>query len=340
MTLLLGMDIGGTSSRVIVADLNGRVHGTGRAGGGNPVSRGSAGITAIRDALRAALATVDPADVRAAVFGFAGGDVATRDPEIARRLRAGWRQAGLLCTPTMVSDVTLAYVSGTDAADGTVVVSGTGAAAAAIRDRTLVRRADGHGWLLGDHGSGFWIGREAVRAVLTTIDRHGALSELNRQVLRDLGVPYADRRADDQSLTNATIEAAHRIPPAELARLAPLVLSAAESGDPEATLMCNLAAEHLSASVNIIRQPGATSPIVVGGSMLTTSNPLSRAMRASLGKTWPHAKIRTAGEGAAAAAWLAVRQLPEGAALASRTLHRRLLPRRSARTSVSETYLV
>jgi glucosamine kinase len=205
------------------------------------------------------------------------------------------------------------------------VVSGTGAVAAAIRDRTIMRSADGHGWLLGDHGSGFWIGREAVRATLTTIDRRAALSELNLQVLRDLGVPLAPQRAGDQTLISATIAAAHRIPPADLAGLAPLVLTAAEGGDPEAMLISNRAAEHLAASVNVIRQPGATSPIVLGGSMLTASNPLSRAMRISLGKTWPDAEIRTAGEGAAAAVWLASRQLSEGLALAPRTLHRRLL---------------
>ncbi|MFD1542702.1 N-acetylglucosamine kinase [Nonomuraea guangzhouensis] len=325
VTLVLGMDIGGTSSRALVADVEGHVRGAGQAGGGNPISRGLAGITAIRDALRAATAGVDPADIKAAVFGLAGGEVAMRTPEIVQALETGWRQAGLLCTPAMVSDVTLAYVSGTDAADGTVVVSGTGAVAAAIRDRTVMRAADGHGWLLGDHGSGFWIGREAVRAVLITLDRDGSLSELNRQVLRDLGVPDADRLAGGRTLTNAIIETAHRIPPPELARLAPLVLTAADGGDQEATLITRRAADHLTASVNVIRQPGATSPIVLGGSLLTTPNPLSRALRTSLGRTWPDTKISTSGEGAAAAAWLASRHLPDISALASRQLYTRLL---------------
>ncbi|WP_433508972.1 N-acetylglucosamine kinase [Nonomuraea sp. CA-143628] len=333
VTLVLGMDIGGTSSRVIVADLFGRLRGVGRAGGGNPVSRGPAAITAIRDALCAALVAVDPADVKAAVFGLAGGDVAVHDPEIAQALRAGWRQAGLRCTPTMVSDVTLAYVAGTDSAEGSVLVSGTGAVAAAIRERTIVRCADGHGWLLGDLGSGFWIGREGIRATLAAMDRCHPPSDLHREILHALGVAHAERRT--LASTSATIDAAHRMPPAELAKLAPLILTAAEGGNVEARLIARRAAEHLTASLNAIRILGATSPIVLGGSLLTTANPLSQAVRASVRKVWPDAEIHRAGGGAAAAAWLAARRLSGVPALESHALYTRLLgaepipPRRS-----------
>ena len=52
MTLVLGMDVGGTSSRALVADLTGRVLGIGRGGGGNPVSRGI-GLQSMADRLEA-----------------------------------------------------------------------------------------------------------------------------------------------------------------------------------------------------------------------------------------------------------------------------------------------
>jgi glucosamine kinase len=323
--LLLGMDIGASSSRALVADVEGRLRGAGHAGGGNPIARGTAGITAIRDALRTALSAVDSADVRAAVFSLAGGDVATRDPCVARAIQATWHQAGLSCTPVMVSDVTLAFVSGTETPSGSVVVSGTGAAAAAVRNRTTTRYADGHGWLLGDHGSGFWIGRAAVRVTLTRTDREAKLSQLDKQILRELGVAQNTTQLGGRALTNAIIDAVHQTPPVELAKIAPLVLAAAETGDRQADLVARQAAEHLSTAVSMIRPRRATSPIVLGGSLLTGPNPVSHAIRAALAATWPGASVSTARAGAAAAAWLASRQLPRNPALTSRTLYTRLM---------------
>ncbi|MET8996009.1 BadF/BadG/BcrA/BcrD ATPase family protein [Amycolatopsis sp. NPDC004169] len=304
--LVLGMDIGGTSSRALVADVDGTVLGTGVAGGGNPVAHGARALAAIRDALRAALAGVDPADVEAAVFGWAGGDVAMRDPEIGPAVRAGWQQAGLRCVPAMVSDVTLAYVSGTDATDGTVLVAGTGAVAAAMGDRVIARCTDGHGWLLGDRGSGFWLGRKAVQATLAALDRGGPLSGLDLEVLRALGVP----RGRGRLRVDATIEAVHRRPPVALAELAPIVLAAADAGHQDAVLLTTRAARHLTASVRRVRDLGATTPVVLGGGLLATPSPLSRTVRAAVARQWPDAEITTAGNGAAAAAWLASAALP------------------------------
>lgn len=307
-TLVLGMDIGGTATRSLVADVDGRVLGTGRAGGGNPVSCGASGLVAIRAALGDALASVDPSLVVAGVYGFAGGDVAVQDPSVVAALAAGWRDAGLRCTPVMVADATLAFVAGTPAADGSVLIAGTGTVAADMRDRDVARTEDGHGWLLGDDGSGFWLGREAVRATIRRADRRGALTSLGRAVLADLGVP-PDLGVPE--LTNATVAAAHRIRPVDLARLAPLVLAAASAGEEDALEITGRAAALLVATLRAVRPGGATSPIVLSGGLLTASNPLSLAVRTSCAASWPDTEIHAAGPTAAAAAWLASRQLPE-----------------------------
>ncbi|WP_228564599.1 BadF/BadG/BcrA/BcrD ATPase family protein, partial [Catenulispora rubra] len=85
-----------------------------------------------------------------------------------------------------MSDVTVAFAAGTPAPDGTLLVSGTGAVAARMHDRLPVHFRDGYGWLLGDEGSGFWIGRQAARAALAAADGRRPMAELATSVLARL----------------------------------------------------------------------------------------------------------------------------------------------------------
>jgi N-acetylglucosamine kinase-like BadF-type ATPase len=314
--LLLGMDVGGTSTRTLVSDVDGRVVGTGLAGGGNPVACGAAGIAAIRSSLRDALADVDPGQVAAGVYGLAGGDVAVQDPAIVAALAETWQQAGLRCTPVMVADATLAFVSGTPARDGSALIAGTGSVAAAIHDRATTQTADGHGWLLGDDGSGFWLGREAVRTTVRRADRRDPLTSLNHAVLRNLAVLATTA----PELTNATIAAVHALRPVDLARLAPLVLAEAAAGEPDALAITDRAAALLVDTLRAVRPAGATTPIVLSGGLLTGEHPLADAVRTHCATTWPAADRHTAGPTAAAAAWLASRQLPDPPAALYRAL--------------------
>ena len=76
--LVMGVDVGGTSTRVLVASVDGETRGHGRAAGGNPtawpVDQAAASLAA---AVSAALEGVEPAAVRAVGLGMAGGG--TRD---------------------------------------------------------------------------------------------------------------------------------------------------------------------------------------------------------------------------------------------------------------------
>ncbi|MGH3646805.1 MAG: N-acetylglucosamine kinase, partial [Micromonosporaceae bacterium] len=216
--LVLGLDIGGTSSRALLADSHGRRLGTGTAAGGNPTSHHeSAAFTAIASAIRDALSGVDPSRVASAAIGMAGvGRLA--EPAVREQFEIMWRETGLRCDYQAVGDAVVAFAAGTPEPDGTLLLAGTGAIAAQLRDRDLYRISDGHGWLLGDLGSGFWLGREAVRAVLAHLDGWRPSSALIRQVHRELlgTEPPAPHR--DASV--AVVNAVRREPPVALARLA------------------------------------------------------------------------------------------------------------------------
>jgi glucosamine kinase len=310
-TVVVGLDIGGTSTRATAVTLDGVRLGTGRAGGGNPTTHGAERAAAeLLAALRSALADVDPARVRTGAIGLAGAGRLLADPQGRAAFDRAWSEAGLRCPYAVHGDALVAYASGTAAPDGTVLIAGTGAIAAQVRNLRLDRVADGHGWLLGDAGSGFWLGREAVRRLLSDLDSAVPPGELGRRVLTEL-TGSADVAERPRATADAVVQAVTRRPPVELARLAPLVVTAARDGEQVAAALIAAAAARLAESVGRIRPAGATDPVVLGGGLLTGGTPLAEAVRPELARRWPGAPLRPAGDGAAAAAWLAARDLPE-----------------------------
>ncbi|WP_446215834.1 N-acetylglucosamine kinase [Micromonospora sp. IBHARD004] len=309
--VVVGLDVGGTSTRAAALSLDGVRLGSGRAGGGNPTSHGAErAAVELSAALRAALAEVDPSRVRAGAIGLAGAGRLLADPAGRAAFDRAWHDAGLRCPYAVHGDALVAYASGTAVPDGTVLIAGTGAIAAQVRDLRLDRTADGHGWLLGDAGSGFWLGREAVRRLLADLDQARPPGALATRVLAEL-TGTAEVAARPRATAEAVVQAVTRRPPVELAGLAPLVVAAAADGEPSGLDLVAEAAALLAESVNRIRPAGASDPVVLGGGLLTGDTPLAAAARAELARRWPDAPLRTAGDGAAAAAWLAARDLPE-----------------------------
>jgi N-acetylglucosamine kinase-like BadF-type ATPase len=262
--MYLGVDAGGTNTRAVLVDAEGTVLGSGKAAGANPVTHGveHAGRQ-LESALRQALGHHSAAGVTAAVIGLAGGPTAGR-PLIDEVTRLA-RELGLRVDPHVVSDVEVSFAAGSDSPNGVLVLSGTGAAAAELRDWRNVRHVDGNGWLVGDEGSGFWIGRQAVRAVLRMIDGRGRPTKLADVVTYAL--------AAEQDVTS--LEAAvYNEPPVRLAALAPLVTSLYRDDSVAAEIVTE-AAELLLAAVAALDPVGAGyREVVLGGGLLLADGPL------------------------------------------------------------------
>ena len=313
---VLGGDLGGTSTRILVVGADGTEHGRGVTGGGNPTTDPAGAADALGAALRAALAGLDPARVQAAVLGVAGGS-ALRTPAVASHFGAVWAAAGLGCDPGFVPDLEVAFASGTPQPDGSVLVAGTGAAAGSVAGRRLTRTADGHGWLLGDDGSGFWLGREAVRAALRTLDAGTRPGPLVDSVLRELGAaaPEAARQRD------RVIQVVNSRPGVQLSALAPLVTAAYRAGDPQAVSIVERAAAALAATLGLIRDPAESTPDVLAGSLAVDQSPVGAVLRALLSARWAGV-VLPARTGVGGAAWLALAALDP--ALATPETHARL----------------
>lgn len=292
--LLLGADVGGTATRVGLATVSGEVLGLVSGPAGNPNSVGlEVSAERIRTAAEQCLAQYAPEarnSVRAAVIGLAGGARADET------FLSAALPADLGVRPRLVSDLSVAFSSATPASEGYVLVAGTGAVAGRILDGELRERRDGWGWLLGDEGSGFWLGREAVRATLARLqagDRPiGALAEAVVAVVgtRD---PVA------------IVQRCYANPPVWLAGFAELVSRHAD--DPVAAGIAEQAADHLVATLFGLHLEPAL-PVVLAGSVATRTGPvraaLGRRLRAEL--TNP---VLTAESGVVGALWLAVAEI-------------------------------
>ncbi|TWF77140.1 N-acetylglucosamine kinase-like BadF-type ATPase [Pseudonocardia hierapolitana] len=299
MALYVGMDAGGTRSRAAVLDASGALRGTAVGLGANPVSHvPERAFDALAGTLRAALDGLPASDVRGLVLGLAGAGTSGRIA-VADLARA----AGLACPAHAVGDVVTAFAAGTAEPDGTVLVSGTGATAVRIVGRCEAAVADGNGWLLGDDGSGLWLGREAVRAALAALDGRGAPTTLLTAVTAALlGAPLATGAGREGA--ERVVAAVHGEPPIALARLAPLVSAAAAAGDGVAGGIVARAADALVGAVAAVRASTERTPIVLAGSVVAGPTPVADRTRDALAERWPGC-VRMAGDPAKAAAWLA-----------------------------------
>lgn len=323
--LVLGGDLGGTSTRIVIADPEGNVVGRGAAAGGNPTSHPASAAANFGQALHAAVAGLDPTAVKAAVIGMAGS-VALGRPDVQAQFDAAWAGAGLTSKPDVIGDLEVAFASGTPEPDGTVLIAGTGTNAGLMRDHQLIRTADGHGWLLGDDGSGFWLGREAVRSVLRALDLGESIGLLGKAVVRAI-LPDRDEqtvviREGYDALRDDLIRTVNSRPPVQLAELARTVAAAYEQNDDTAHALVKRAADLLTETVARLRTTDDRGPLVLAGSVAGESSPVGRLIRETLRQHFS-GEVLTARDGVGGATWLALGALDP--ALATRANHTRLV---------------
>ena len=186
--------------------------------------------------------------IRLVVLAMAGAGSTSVAAEIRRRL-AG---IGLDAPLVFESDLLATYFSGTHRPDGYAVIAGTGAGAIRVEDGRQVAVADALGWLLGDEGSGFWIGQRVVRAALADLDGRGPSTALTPLLLARLGVP-APSDAGDREPIMAVVRALYAGPPVRLADYAGLVFEV--NGDETADRILDDAAAALARTLAAVRSP-------------------------------------------------------------------------------------
>jgi glucosamine kinase len=275
-TGLVAVDAGGTSTRAVVVRPPGQCLGYAVAGSGNPVAVGpETAAASVAESVTAALGMAEVAStrVRQVVLAMAGAGSTSVAAEIRRRL-AG---IGLDAPLVFESDLLATYFSGSFRPDGYAVIAGTGAGAIREQGRQ-VAVADGLGWLLGDEGSGFWIGHRVVRAALADLDGRGPTTALTPLVLVRLGVP-APSGAGDREPIAAVVRALYAGPPVRLADYAGLAFEV--DADASAERILDDAATALARTLTAVQTPSVAGPVVLGGGILGRAPQLADRLAAA-----------------------------------------------------------
>ena len=179
--LILGMDGGGTQTRVLLADLLGEGVGTGLSGPCSlaamlPGDALTSALAAIDDALKEAGA--DRADVVALCAGVAGVSHSGHRAQFLSHLRNSFPHASVTVEP----DYAIALAGGTSGEPGVLVIAGTGSVAYGENACGVTHKTGAYGYLIDDGGSGYGVGRAALAAVMQAADGTGPATTLTARV--------------------------------------------------------------------------------------------------------------------------------------------------------------
>ncbi len=281
---VLGIDAGGTKTVCLLADEDGRVLASARGDGANLRTAGELGVEKVLHTVMAEVLAGHDVAPAAICLGIAGVD---READ-GRTMRAIMRRIALKTRTLIVNDALVALVAGVGDGPGVVVISGTGSIVYGRDDRNRAARAGGWGHVLGDEGSGYWIGRRALAAVMRQADGRGRATALADRLLRRLGLSSV---AD---LVPLVYDRGMPLP--EIAALGAVVDDARRAGDPEAAaILDEAAAELVLAAGSVVSRLGirdAAFPFLLAGGMFQGVPALADDVGRRLGDLAPHASVR------------------------------------------------
>lgn len=274
----IGIDGGGSTLRIAVVNARMGQLSAIRAGSVNPSVVGlDAARERIQVGIRAALSQADtrPAGIAAAGIGIAGASNLHSEAWLRQTLKPVLPASVLVPS----SDLEIALVGALAQRRGILLLAGTGSGAYGLNRHGARLQVGGWGYLLGDEGGSYWIGRELLRQVIRESDLGAEARDgsLNRACLDALGL------SQTRDLV-AWVYRSEATPTARIGGLATLVLERADEGDEKALAILRRAAAHLADQVETLRRrlQDPAAPIAFAGGLLDNGNWLSAAVTGRL----------------------------------------------------------
>jgi N-acetylglucosamine kinase-like BadF-type ATPase len=285
MKLFGGIDGGQTATAAVVGAEDGRILGRGEAGPADEIAQ-PPDSTRMRDALQNALgaalrsahleADAPFVSVVAGVSGYEGRVYGAQPKVNAQKF-------------SLVHDASVAHAAALGGRPGVTVVCGTGSSACGLNDEGETIVLGGWGYLFGDEGSAFWIGRRALQRAMRDADV-GLPSQLREPLRAHFG------RESERAIARALY--AGEIRRTDVAAFAPRALALAREGIADARSIVEQAADALASLAALTARrlhgnrrvlPAPVNVAFTGG--LTEDDWFCDAIRARLKDRLPEAVV-------------------------------------------------
>lgn len=247
----VGIDGGGSKCSAMLFDDHGKMLGQGIGGAANASRDYASTLLSIVESVQQALYDARLSQSLLSKLHVSAGLAGACVPNVNAQLKA-WKHP--FANFRVTSDLMTACYGAHGGGDGAILIIGTGSAAAKMQNNTLTQFG-GHGFLLGDKGSGAWFGRAAVSSTLEALDTLIPMTQLHRMVLEQLDV------CDTAQLVQRMIGASTN----EFAALAPGVILLARQGDANALALVREGVRYLDALCSRTLHNTALSLVLMGG---------------------------------------------------------------------------
>jgi N-acetylglucosamine kinase-like BadF-type ATPase len=236
---VMGIDGGATKTLAAVLDLDQRAVHLAEGGPSNEDAVGAgAAVDALLDVADQALqrAGIGQSELASAVLAVAGTDT----DALARRVRSARTDDWIV-----VNDVVGAWAAATGGRPGVGAISGTGSNVFGVGPGGQAWRVGGWGHLLGDQGSGYWLGNHSIRAALADRDGSGPPTALAAAAEKFFG-------ASIEAL--AALVYAKPLTKGEIAAFAVVACELAQGGDAVARDLYRRGAAELAGQIAVVMQ--------------------------------------------------------------------------------------
>ena len=296
--LLIAVDGGGTRTHCAAFDRSGTLLAEAVSGPSNHlVARRDVVRRSLEEAIREVLqgCGAKTADVRLVSAGLAGVDYdgAGREDAAGILREAGFGEFSIH------GDMVIAHLGALGGGPGAMALAGTGAVYLGRAEKSAWTKAGGWGYLIGDEGSAYWIGRMALTAASRARDGRGPATRLVDAIRGSLRV---EKFEDVIGLLYGR-EGMVR----EIAGLSRLVDEAAEGGDPAASAILCDAGRELAAGISAVIGRGGlsgTCRVSYQGAVLRDSRTVREAFCEAVLAEWPSVQVTAPAHAPLFGAWL------------------------------------
>lgn len=237
---VIGLDAGGTKTVCYLADDDGALIAEARGPGAHLTAEGIGGVEpTLRDVIGQVLSGRSR-ELSGICLGMASVD----RPGEAAMIRSLVEEIVVSPHVAIVNDALVALEAGAPGEPGIVVIAGTGSIAYGRNREGRAARAGGWGYVIADEGSGYWLGRQALRAAMRHVDGRGPATSLTGRLM--------DYYEVDQAPELVRKVYAGGLKPSSIAALAAIVQVAADDGDAVSVQIIDVGAMELAVSVSSV----------------------------------------------------------------------------------------